>query len=51
MPVPQAQWKEKLRELAALYGSGKVVCYCNVCTSGAKEGGADARHLAELIFQ
>lgn len=49
-PVPQAQWKEKLREHAALYDSEKVVCYCNVCTSGAKEGGADARHLAELIF-
>ena len=49
-PVPQEEWPRLYREHAALYTTPRVACYCNVCTTSAREGGADALHLAELIF-
>ena len=48
--IPKEQWKDNLREHAGKYTTSRVVCYCNTCTSGAVEGGAQALHLAELIF-
>lgn len=49
--VPKEQWHELFKEHIKAYTTDRVVCYCNVCTSAARDGGADARHLAELIFQ
>ena len=46
--VPEEQWPEKFRE--KLYTTRRVACYCSTCTTAAREGGADALHLAELVF-
>jgi len=46
----ESEWTERFREHARLYQGHSVVCYCNTCTSSAKQGGADAYHLAELLF-
>ena len=32
------------------FGSDKVVCYCHYCYEGLQIGGADASHLAQLLF-
>lgn len=49
-PVPEAEWPERFMEHAKQYTTHRVVCYCNTCTTSAKQGGADAMHLASLIF-
>ncbi|MDO4460495.1 MAG: hypothetical protein Q4C42_10565 [Clostridia bacterium] len=49
-PMPEEEWINEFRKHAELYTTDKVVCYCNTCTTGAKQGGANAVHLAELIF-
>ena len=48
--LPEARWKEVYRAQAAKYTTPRVVGYCNTCVAGARQGGADATHLAELIF-
>ena len=48
--MPEEQWPEVFRAQAAKYTTPRVACYCNTCVSGARQGGADALHLAELIF-
>jgi|GEM_PF-445770 len=48
--IPQEKWKGLFEEHARLYKTARIACYCNVCTSAAVEGGAEALHLAELIF-
>lgn len=46
--------KEEQTELMLAYCAGlklqPVICYCHYCLEGLKLGGADAKHLAELIF-
>ena len=49
-PLPKEEWAGQFREHAGLYTTERVVCYCNLCTASAREGGADAVHLAELLF-
>ena len=39
-----------MREYCRRFDTDKVVCYCHYCEEGLKIGGADARHLAELLF-
>ena len=39
-----------MREYCGRFGGGKVVCYCHYCLEGLKMGGADAKHIAELLF-
>ena len=48
--VPKEEWPERFRQQATLYTTDRVVCYCNTCTTSAREGGANAFHLAELLF-
>ena len=48
--IPQEKWKGLFEQHAKMYKTNRVACYCNVCTAAAVEGGADAKHLAELIF-
>lgn len=47
---PKEEWpavyEKRVRELPCK----DVVTYCNVCTSSLKEAGANAKHLAELLF-
>ena len=32
------------------FGGDKVICYCHYCYEGLQIGGADASHLAQLLF-
>ena len=48
--LPEARWGEVYLAQAAKYRTDRVACYCNTCCAGAREGGANAAHLAELIF-
>ena len=50
IPLPEEAYPEYFRERAARFGSGRVVCYCNTCTTALRQGGARAEHLAELLF-
>lgn len=49
-PLPKEQWIDVYRAQAIKYGRYPVVGYCNTCVRGAREGGAEAYHLAELLF-
>lgn len=49
-PLPENQWPDFLTAHAKKYGTKRVVCYCNTCVTGARQGGAEALHLAELLF-
>lgn len=49
-PLPRDQWPDVYRAHAACYEGLPVVGYCNTCVRGAREGGAEAYHLAELLF-
>lgn len=48
---PESEWHDVMTEHVRRYRTGTVACYCNTCTMGARDGGADAYHLAQLIFQ
>lgn len=49
-PLPKDQWVDVYRAQTERYGGKTVVGYCNTCVRGAREGGATAYHLAELLF-
>ena len=40
-----------MREHCARYTTPAVICYCHSCLEGLKMGGANAMHLAELLFK
>lgn len=39
-----------MREYCASIPEKTVICYCHYCLEGLLEGGADARHIAQLLF-
>lgn len=39
-----------MQEYCRQFDSDKVVCYCHYCYEGLKMGGANASHLAQLLF-
>ena len=49
-PRPRDEWPEVYRKQVERYGGLPMVGYCNTCVSGAREGGAEGYHLAELLF-
>ena len=49
-PMPEAEWHGVLEAHAKAYTTRRVVGYCNTCVTGARQGGADAVHLAQLLF-
>ena len=49
-PLPEDRWDEYLAAHAKTYTTRRVVGYCNTCVTGARKGGAEAYHLAELLF-
>ena len=49
-PLPEEEWPDYLTKNAARYGGQPVACYCNTCVTGARQGGAQAYHLAELLL-
>ena len=49
-PHTAEEQKRIMEEYCARFGGEKVVCYCHYCLEGLKLGGADAKHIAELLF-
>jgi hypothetical protein len=47
--TPQEQ-EEIMKQYCGQFVTDRVVCYCHYCLEGLKMGGADAVHLAELLF-
>ncbi len=47
---PEEEWDEVFRAQVSRYTTKRAVCYCNTCYTGMKRGGADAVHLAEVLF-
>ncbi len=47
--TPQEQ-EEIMKQYCGQFVTDKVVCYCHYCLEGLKMGGADAVHLAQLLF-
>ena len=49
-----AQFPEEQQAIMEAYcrqfGGEIVVCYCHYCYEGLRVGGADAAHLAQLLF-
>lgn len=39
-----------MRDYCAAYSEKTVICYCHYCLEGLLMGGADGRHIAELLF-
>ncbi|MBO5556547.1 MAG: hypothetical protein J5927_05130 [Oscillospiraceae bacterium] len=50
LPHTKEEQEQRMREYCSRLASRSVVCYCHYCLEGLKLGGAEARHLAELIF-
>ena len=48
---PKEEQQKRLEAYCAQFQGKKVVCYCNSCLRGLKQGNADAVHLLELLFQ
>ena len=48
--TPEEQWRDGLVSHARQYETKRVIGYCNTCVTGARQGGAEALHLAELLF-
>ena len=51
--VPHAKEEQEalMREHCKVFETGKVVSYCHYCQEGLELGGADAKHLASLLFE
>lgn len=39
-----------MKEYCSHYQTETVICYCHYCLEGLPQGGADGRHIAQLIF-
>lgn len=50
IPHTPEEQERIMREYCLQFGSDKVICYCHYCLEGLRIGGADAIHLAEMIF-
>lgn len=50
IPRSPEEQREIMREYCRQFGGGAVVCYCHYCLEGLQIGGADAIHLAQLLF-
>ena len=50
IPHSPEEQEEIMRKYCRQFGSDKVVCYCHYCYEGLQIGGADASHLAQLLF-
>ncbi len=50
VPHTEEEQKRIMREYCASLPMKTVVCYCHYCYEGLKAGGADAQHIAQLLF-
>lgn len=49
-PLPKEQWAGVYQAQVEKYHGLPAIGYCNTCVNAAREGGAEAYHLAELLF-
>lgn len=47
----EEEQKKLMEEHCKLYSTDRVVCYCNSCLRGAKQGGVNGVHLMDIIMQ
>ena len=50
IPHSPEEQEKIMRKYCRQFGSDKVVCYCHYCYEGLQIGGANASHLAQLMF-
>lgn len=50
IPHSLEEQKEIMRNYCRRFGNNKVICYCHYCYEGLQTGGAEASHLAQLLF-
>lgn len=50
VPHTEAEQKRIMEEYCGKFGKIPVVCYCHYCLEGLLLGGADGKHLAQLLF-
>ena len=50
IPHSPEEQKEIMQKYCCQFGSDKVICYCHYCYEGLRIGGADASHLAQLLY-
>ena len=50
IPHTKEEQEQLMRDYCLKLSDQPVVCYCHYCLEGLKLGGADAKHLAELLF-
>ncbi len=48
--LPKEEWPDVYKKQVDLITTKRVAGYCNVCVPSLKEAGADAVHVADLIF-
>ena len=51
IPHTDEEQKALMENHVRAFQGKKVICYCHYCHEGLRLGGADAYHLAELLFQ
>ncbi|MBQ9321221.1 MAG: hypothetical protein IJ239_02515 [Eubacterium sp.] len=50
IPHTEEEQKQIMKEYCDQFGNVPVVCYCHYCLEGLLLGGADGKHLAQLLF-
>ena len=50
LPHTEEEQIQLMKEYCSHYQTETVVCYCHYCLEGLLQGGADGRHIAQLIF-
>ena len=50
IPHTKEEQEQLMRDYCLKLADQPVICYCHYCLEGLKLGGADAKHLAELLF-
>lgn len=50
VPHTAQEQEEIMKQYCEQFVTDRVVCYCHYCLEGLKMGGAEACHLAELLF-
>ena len=51
VPHTKEEQEALMREYCKVFETDKVVSYCHYCQEGLELGGADAKHLASLLFE
>ncbi len=50
IPHTPEEQEQLMRDYCRRFGGRTVICYCHYCLEGLQMGGADGRHLAQMLF-